>query len=127
MERLTCAYNDEIARKVEATVDRQASHRRTFRVARIVPQTVSRVSRIQKWAAALCLVSWLKGEIYRLCIHVHAEQYLARRRNTPVTEQQTRVVAETIERIRSAPVPGLPSISQTRRGNGSSVRAPICR
>jgi hypothetical protein len=60
--------------------------------------------------AALCLASLLKGEIYRLCIHLHAEQYLVRRRNIPLTGEQTRVAAETIERIRSTPVPGLPSI-----------------
>ena len=65
----------------------------------------------QPRTAALCLASWLKGEIYRLCIHLHAEQYLVRRRNTPLTEEQTRVAAEIIERIRSTPVPGLPSIS----------------
>ncbi len=61
--------------------------------------------------ATLCLASWLKGEIYRLCIHLHAEQYLVRRRSTPLTEEQTTAAAETIERIRSTPVPGLPSIS----------------
>jgi glycosyltransferase involved in cell wall biosynthesis len=62
-------------------------------------------------AAALCLASWLKGEIYRLCIRLHAEQYLVRRRNTPLTEEQAGVAAEIIERIRAMPVPGLPSIS----------------
>jgi len=72
---------------------------------------VSRVYRIQKRTAALCLASWLKGEIYRLFIHLHAEQYLVRRRSIPLTEEQTRIAAETIERIRSTPVPGLPSIS----------------
>ena len=61
--------------------------------------------------ASLCVTSWLKGEIYRLCIHLNAEQYLVRRRNSPLTEEQRRVAAETIERIRSTPVPGLPSIS----------------
>lgn len=61
--------------------------------------------------AALCLASWLKGEIYRLSIQLHAEQYLVRRRNTPLTEEQTRMAAETIELIRSTPVPGLPSES----------------
>jgi glycosyltransferase involved in cell wall biosynthesis len=56
---------------------------------------------------ALCLASWLKGEIYRLSIHLHAEQHLVRRRNTPLTTQQVRQAAETIERIRSTRVPGL--------------------
>jgi len=63
------------------------------------------------WTAALCLASWLKGEIYRLSIHLHAEQYLVRRRSTPLAEEQTRIAAETIARIRSTPVPGLPSIA----------------
>jgi glycosyltransferase involved in cell wall biosynthesis len=62
-------------------------------------------------ATALCLASRLKGEIYRLCMHLHAEQYLVRRRSTPLTEEQTRVAAGIIERIRSTPVPGLPLIS----------------
>jgi glycosyltransferase involved in cell wall biosynthesis len=61
--------------------------------------------------AALCLSSWLKGEIYRLCIHLHVEQYLVRRRSMPLAEEQTKVAAETVERIRSTPVPGLPSRS----------------
>ena len=61
--------------------------------------------------AALCLASRLKGEIYRLCVHLHAGQYLVRRRSTPLTGEQARTAAVTIERIRSTPVPGLPSIS----------------
>jgi len=60
--------------------------------------------------AALCVASWIKGEIYRVCTRFHAEQYLVRRRNTPLTEEQTRVAAEIIERIRSTPVPGFPSL-----------------
>jgi glycosyltransferase involved in cell wall biosynthesis len=74
--------------------------------------------------AALCLASWLKGEIYRLSIQLHAEQYLVRRRSAPLAEEQARAAAETIERIRSTPAPGLPSISpRTARERVFSLRS----
>jgi glycosyltransferase involved in cell wall biosynthesis len=71
---------------------------------------------------ALCLASLLKGEIYRLCTHAHCEQLLVRRRNSPLSSERARAASETIERIRSTHVPGLPSMPPLRPEYGPGLQ-----
>ena len=86
--------------------------------------------------AALCLLSKLKGEIYRMCTHLQMEHLLVRRRNAPLTVGQAAAAMEVIERIRATPVPGLlpaaVGITGQRRQrdqatNGTEVPAPDFR
>jgi glycosyltransferase involved in cell wall biosynthesis len=57
--------------------------------------------------AAFCIASWLKGEIYRLGIKLHAEQHLVRRRNSPLGAAEIEAAAEIAGRIKRTPVEGL--------------------
>jgi len=57
--------------------------------------------------AALWLMSVLKGEVYRVCISLHAERFLVRRRNTPLTDQQSDAAMEALSRVQTTAVPGL--------------------
>ena len=56
---------------------------------------------------ALRLASWCKGEIYRLGTHLHAEQFLVRRRNRAIDGALARDAEDILRRIRTTPVPGL--------------------
>ena len=58
-------------------------------------------------------------------IHLHAGQYLVRRRHIPLTGKQTGVAAETMERIRSTAAPCLPSISDAARESVFSSRSDV--
>ena len=57
--------------------------------------------------AALWLMSVLKGEVYRVCTSLHAERFLVRRRNTPLTDQQSDAAMEALSRVQTTAVPGL--------------------
>ena len=56
---------------------------------------------------ALCLASMLKAEIYRAFSVVHAERWLVRRRNTPVSQAQTRLALQVLRQVLETRVPGL--------------------
>jgi glycosyltransferase involved in cell wall biosynthesis len=56
---------------------------------------------------ALCFTSMLKAGVYRAFTAVHAERWLVRKRNTPLSEPQARQALQVLRQVMETRVPGL--------------------
>jgi glycosyltransferase involved in cell wall biosynthesis len=80
---------------------------------------------------ALCVASLAKGQIYRVISSLGCESWLVRKRNTPLSEAQTRETVEILKTIAATRVPGLDDRkcreNSAENENCSPEMAAICR
>lgn len=69
---------------------------------------------------ALCLTSMVKAEIYRAFSSVHAERWLVRKRNAPISETRMRQAVQVLRQVLETRVPGVDHLDD-RVGDGACI------